>query len=1236
MITCSYRKKILFEESEKKNIAMTIGPVRMSFTINYMKVRADHSLCFVYCSSHITEDQQSFNSRPMELPNSAEGLTRLLRGRDTTPEQIYGIVSKFDTLGFYFPSKEIFIMELIVDRWNDTKKIDFREDGKTWAIFNKMWAEIHDDIILKNLFKRLRFVPLLDAVLTSVDLNVDTVLPHILETCKLVNSTTTMEVSFEHGCKILSNSLEMVSRTDETSVTDAHATSFIREIIRLIGFENIGELNYKMSVSFCNDLLLSCARYVSGGKKNEARRGNHEVVEILSSYFGKFVFGKEINSLLLLDKFFKKNKENIDTAIAITLFEESNKFLIKSDFQKLETIFEYIVAIQPEVTAVLLAELASSKKTLSHDFLKKLFEQTTQSAEEKDLYDNEFWQLIGNMLDLDLEIGIENHKILMTLLENQRHIQPTSAIIFDVWKKFLKCYLNAREFEKFLDSLNEYCLKNLGFIESTVFLNDKEFADEISKNIVTLSTSQLVSIFSKITDRLLSKDSDAATFRIAKVYMSSLQYISYTILPELKKTFTKLFDSSCSNDEKLWEIKYMAMQTYDDIINENQTDGSSKSQIEELLSQSNTVSRELLLYILKLREYEDFDVSLVETKILDFLKTSKDEDKENILIDIFTNWPSIVNALFSRDSINELTKIIISDFIQILDILFVNDEFFEENNVMFQLISNLASNLSSVASVTYLCMIPIECFNKKTRIAIIDEVTGKTSLTDDDTSLLEHLLSTPTFRSKTESDFDCLLSVVNKSLMESNCHILTNNIFDKILKNHLSQIKETVSENFLDLLNKKITEGIKNDEFNRAIFSMAISFSRQIQGTTIQFDSLFLVTKLIQWTRMFIKDVNNENIVWVVLALHAVFNNSTIDTETRIELKQLVNEGTKQNVFQPTEVTSLTVPMFLLYSLTFDGPLEIIFSQYIVMRDCGIAKEDIISAIDGVVTRRITSNELEVRNAVLHTILSLRDKAPVVVYSSILELLQILFSKLSNEEDNTTELFGQFLSELLTNISNLSDNQSDILAICTMIQNVQITKPRLFTQYGTELLFPLCYKINSMAINDTSLNDQLFIASSKIISNILNFHRTKLSNRYHLINTFLCECLSLFSNQNTNKFSSSSAMALGRLIVNFCEPTISSTSSSKNEKQLSSNTGIIKKNVRRYAPALLIKYVHICITSNIGDDVRKELTPAMYAILDLVSQNELNQVGKILDNSGRQYFKVLYAEYKRLGKWHER
>lgn len=117
-----------------------------------------------------------------------------------------------------------------------------------------------------------------------------------------------------------------------------------------------------------------------------------------------------------------------------------------------------------------------------------------------------------------------------------------------------------------------------------------------------------------------------------------------------------------------------------------------------------------------------------------------------------------------------------------------------------------------------------------------------------------------------------------------------------------------------------------------------------------------------------------------------------------------------------------------------------------------------------------------------------------------------------------------------------------------------------------------------------------------------------------------------------------SAKALSRLITNLCEPTNVSSATSANDRNsnvLSSKIALVNKPVRKYLPMVLIKFIKLSISTTLDGTIRKELTPSIYSILDLLSQNELNMISGMLDNAGKQYFRSFYGEYKRVGKWQD-
>lgn len=68
---------------------------------------------------------------------------------------------------------------------------------------------------------------------------------------------------------------------------------------------------------------------------------------------------------------------------------------------------------------------------------------------------------------------------------------------------------------------------------------------------------------------------------------------------------------------------------------------------------------------------------------------------------------------------------------------------------------------------------------------------------------------------------------------------------------------------------------------------------------------------------------------------------------------------------------------------------------------------------------------------------------------------------------------------------------------------------------------------------------------------------------------------------------------------------------------------------------VLTKYIQLSITTQFNLNIKKSLQPGIHAIFDILSQNELNQLNAFLDASGKQYFKALYVQYKKTGKWRE-
>ena len=1173
----------------------------------------------------------------MSLPGSAEEITKLLRARDASPENICDVISKFDKLDFYFPNKEVFVLELIQDRWNEQRKVEFKTNYQIWNIFNNMWVEINDDIILKKMFKKLKFVTLLQYVLTSKDIDNTKMAKSLLETCRLINATSSVEISFDHACFVLSQTISLVLKTDIQIFNEQERNHLISEIITLIGFDNYAHINHKLSISFCNELLLSILTFLVYYDENKNSLKDKTIAEMFSNYFGKYLFGADIDAVLLLGKVFNKNKNAIDSNIAIMLFEESNKYIPKNDFKVLETIFENIVAVQPAVVVRLLNVLSSSKKTLSHKFLENVFNQTLNSAAATNTYDLTFWQLVGHILDLDLEIGIGNNSTLLRLVEQERNLQPDNQEIIKTWKKFVACYINAREYPKFLNEIRKYCSKDKKNSQISIYVEDNEFASYIVKNIATLSLSQLKDLFSDIIEKLvLANDKFANT--MAKLYLRSLEYISYTILPDLKDIFLKLFNQETFQSRNdLWELRYAVMQTYDDIIPVEQVSEITESSITKYFNEDSTLNKDQLFFFLKLREYKDFDITKIEQKLIDLLETTNATTRKIILEELFMNWSSLINSLFSKENITKLTNILISeDYISILDTLFQNDDIFEEYTIMSSLASCITAGDSVDRTASYIFQMPLECLNKTIRVSLLNQLSAKDHLNETQLNLIEHLLHAPTFKSNIESDLGALFKfMMTQDQMSNTIDTERNLIFKKILNNHLSQSKEEISKKFIDKLQSKILEEIGKSTFVEIYFLIAALLIRCMKLNDTDAVTQAFLSNSSNWALKFAKEQDDGRTYWITNNIYNAINEINLSDASLNKVGAFINEMTSSFKNMGKDITSIAVPLFLLHCLSFDGRLEIIYSQYMLLRSRGVKKQDIITGINSVIQRQAVKSEHHFNEALISSILSLQDNTENVMYIAIVELLQVQVMAINKYNIMGPKLFLKFISEVYSNLKKLKGNLETISDICQFIYNIQIDKPWIFTQYSIEILFPFSLKVNLIGNKETDQKDKIFVISTKIISNILNFNRIRISNRNNLVNNLLCQYLDIACNTNMYGLSPDSTAALSRLIVSFCEPSNHASSNTGKNNRLSSNSNLLRKTVRKYIPVLLIKYVHLCISTKFEDQVRKEITPAVYAILDLISLNELNVINRVLDNAGRQYFKVMYSNYKKLGKWHE-
>lgn len=1143
----------------------------------------------------------------MDIPTSTEALTKLLRSKSTSTSQILDITSRLDELDLYFPNKEVFILELIQDRWNDQKLFNFKQDYKIWKLYNDMFSKVTDNTIRKKLLKDLRFIPHVMRTLELIDSHALEFLVELERICVLINSMIRVEVSAENAITILGKTLGMIQATN-----DSHE-NLVLEIINLTDISNFVQVSNKISDCYCRELLLPTIKYfVKFGSE----------LTLLSHFLSKFLFESSVDPVKLLESFVNTNYAQLEPQDCLLIFEKSMQSLSKQNFVMLEKIFIIITSIQKPLAPSLLRELSVSKKTMSQEFLDRLLMEGLDEPK----YDFSFWSLILHILDLDVEIGIQHFDLLIKLVIDRK--DNNVDFVKELWGKLIQCFISARELLIFLEKIQIYCGEQAG--DSLFLLEDPNFANNISNNISTLSVAQLKFTITDLIEKILGESSETTDIAglVLKLILKGLPKLSYISLPELKPTVARVFEVNADHPSKLWEIWYLAMEVYDDIVPLDSLESIQK-QLSMFFS-IQTKPKELFYYFFKLREYTVFDLVPMSDAFLQFLQASTLETRRVVISEVFTNWYSLINSFFPREALEQLTSYLVSEeCMDLLDQIFKDDNIFEESNVIYSIVQKLLERYEQQEAVLQLTMVPIQCINKIMRADLINNLSSKKIITKLDILLLGHLLSNPTFRSNIERQIETIYFVLSHTTEE----LAYDNIaVEKIWQNHLGQPKESSSIEFIKKGIDFISNGMVQNSGDIVCFQMAFLALKVCRSSILDpLKNEFIEKCLRKLREAKVDDISL--VIWLLRALYYVFrlDRSCIprdESPRRIILNIQQTIKSDDVELQKELLTSI----FLLYSITYDDKLEYLYAHYMVLRSNGIESEMIIPAIADSISSTSKTNLMEFNQVFANLTFSL--ESPNTMFNGgLLELYRIQTEHLEKENTIGTHLFVKSLSEFYTNCENFKNAKIAVLEFLKTLQSLLVSKPWLFSQYCIEMVFPLCLKIMITFLDSSGTNDDIFISTIKIISNILLAHSVKLSSRHHLMNSFLCAYLELIADYKNTKLSSKSAKSLSRLISNFVEPSSSGNNSSIKRNALSSAVGTQKKLLRKYVPVLLVKYIHLSIYCPFEGTSKKELATAVYAVFDLLSQAELNMINSILDQAGRQYFKSLYAEYKRVGKW---
>ncbi|CDO95107.1 unnamed protein product [Kluyveromyces dobzhanskii CBS 2104] len=1143
----------------------------------------------------------------MSFPSTAEGITRYLRSKSVTTKEIYdvSVAALNGQYNIYFPNGHIFVLELIIDRWNDVKHTEFRKDAGIWKLWNLLWDMVSSEDHKKKLLKNLRIVTLVQLTFEDMEEGDEQLCELVYEMVKSSNSCMITAVSPEIALGLLGKVIDIVLSCEFKGLNN-RKQAIISEVLTFTDLNNCTEVSKKVSNAYCSELLLPSLKYLNQVADNEF----DSISKVLSEFMRRFLFESSRELTVALKNFTELHKSVLTSELIILLF---TKCITEgyTDSKILESILKIFIDVDPPVCADLLATLNSHRKNVSQEFLESLFATVFEAKD---------WEIVKSIIEMDIEIGILKTKELMESME-----ASGSDSKICLWNSVVNCHVNAREFTNLLNIWKEYCGKNT----SSIFLTDQKMTDVISKSVPVLSTTQTRTIITDLVDAIVSEN-DVYSVRILQVIVAGLKMLSYTQSLEYRIYISKLFELEGLDAPEFWQLKYHILELYDDLLPVMKFNSDEVTRL--ITSEKKNHSSELFFTLFKFYELQSFEISPVIDEFMLFVDKLDSNDISSVLQTLFTRWSTLMNSSFGNDNISRLVKKLLQNHIEILPVLFDEEDFFEESNIVHTIVSQLTDDLDSAINLHYLLEVPIQCLNKNVRLTILDSVIEKEVLKQVDVDLVCHVLKNPTSRSKIETDCQAMLSFVGNQFFQFS---LVNPVITTVWESLLLQKNDSKLAHSINTLLELIESGL-SQTFNYETYSLVHLVLESSYESALPLTEL--KTKYIQYLIYNIKHHTGDmkSLAWLLKVLFV--------QATKSQSKVIIPPLFSNDIPLPAD-TEVQSAYFMVSTLTYNDKLEYLLAQYLILRERGVSKDMLLDAIKSIVSRKIVEID-EDYNTAFQVICDTIPAVSAKNSGAVLEVFQLFTQFVTKENTIGKHIFVRSISNLLTNYSQSVIETKDILSFVAFLNDLLVAKPFLFTQYCCEMLFPLvstillenttytsCSKNGANVENgEHSCGDDIILICTRMLSSLLLFHRYKLSNRTHLVNVVICQLLDILSDAKLHALSVESAKGISRFICNYCEP-----SNVKGNKQstLSSAISNVKRSLRKHLPVILLQFIKLSISKPFPMTLKKELMLAVYAIFDLLSQTEMNLINANLDNNGRSYFKTLHADYKKSGKWHD-
>lgn len=1127
----------------------------------------------------------------MDSFKTAEAVTRFLRGKDSSPQDVCGAVSRLFSgeIPVYLPNHTHFVFELVCDRLNDFNGKNFKAwklCADVWDLLATTWTLLGENPLDREVraksFRRVKFVAIVSSVLESCGQNYDEPLLTAMFKCvNVVMSTGYLDVDEYNAVGLLKSYVDLVLVIETKPTDPAVVNSWSAQIADIFSILHLA-VSYKptkKALARFFEQPLPVILNVLAHRNIEPLAATYDM---LQGQFAFYCFGTESVSSLISHVEATVTSSQLTPAGAEYLFQEVITNLASVDIAVCEGVYVKITATFTALAEKLLAVLAKVNRTLSSSFLAQIYESEMAKPSQN-------WKLVGYLVTLDPDLALAKWTDVVDATSTRP--KEESVMLAD---SLARGFIKARNFFEFLQEVYPSAYK-----KSTKVWSDEEVISVLSPKVNELSgnqISELISHFLKSQDR------------------PSLLIIVQGLLqcPLAKQKAAESLFSDYSFCQPGWsDVAYFVLCIYGEKILESQPDILLKVE-------SKGKSSNYDVYV-KFRVAElTADLSLVDVKEVKKLLLKLNANalvlfaqRWLVLIDQF---PEIHSALFEK-LLKHLEKDqMIAYFTGLSDIIY------ELPGFMTGFLKALKQNPIAYRD-ELLCCFPASIFRKYFSFYIGS--IAKSAI-EDPTDLiprqaLNHILQEPTLSSDLEKNLDTLQKILGTTNPE-NLEVSLD-IARSIWSAHWSNFNDTASSKYVVDAFNTCTKSMKkplngdlalaqvilstplsksNDQikqlhqdlskaFVSAVKKLKLSLDEQLDALSgIPLDGSSSVRSLIG---SFAKEVGSK----------------VLTSRTQARLFALVAKSGLQ-----TEANSLFLAsLFVAVSEQIKDDNETQF----MLKQLGSFFKNL-------------PNEIYVRTY-RHVLFSLENAPPSYV-PHLIDLLAILAPHLSKEHQKEhTELFVATISAVSLQ-KHLAENSASLLRFLSTITLMLTDHIWVCTQFSIELVLGLGDAIAN-GLSKCESREAVYISVLQLVSYVVLFHRYRLSSRYHLIIGVTSRLMLPLASKAALENSASAASSYSRLLTALSEPLVHG--STKESDSLTSQAATYKKVLRKHAHVLVVSYVHLQLTESLTSDVNEAILPGVYSVLGLLSRVELQLINQCLDTLGKAYFKTLYSGYRDHGKW---